>query len=132
MAMSFLKIHGIGNLTRNPELRYAPSGTPILNFGFACTYVYTTNNEKKEEKCFINGVAFGKLAESSAQYLAKGSRVYVEGRISWRTWQDKDSGAKRETHEIVADRIVFLDTNKRQGQAEGPGDEEGGPDGPDE
>lgn len=124
MAMTFIRIHGIGNLTRNPELRYAPSGTPILNFGLACTYVYNSGGEKKEDKCFVDCVSFGKTAEAASQYITKGSKIYVEGRLSYRTWE-AEGGGKRSKHEIVAEKIVFLDTKQNQGGYQQGGGESG-------
>ena len=104
---SFNKVFLMGNLTRDPELRYVPSGTPVATFGLATNRVYTTaSGEKKEEVCFVTVVVWGKQAESCSQYLSKGSLCLVEGRLVYRTWEQE--GAKRSTLEVRADRVQFL------------------------
>ena len=96
----------IGNLTRNPELRYTPSGTPVASFGLAINRRFNQGDEVKEEVCFIDVVAFGKQAEHAAQYLVKGQQVLVEGRLQQQRWES-ETGDKRSKHEIVAERIQF-------------------------
>ena len=104
---SFNKVLLMGNLTRDPELRYVPSGTPVATFGLATNRVYTAaSGEKKEEVCFVTVVVWGKQAESCSQYLNKGSLCLVEGRLVYRTWEQ--DGAKRNTLEVRADRVQFL------------------------
>jgi len=102
------KVFLIGNLTRPVELRYAPSGTAVGSFGLATNRNFTTQSgEKKQETCFVRVVVWGKQAETCNQYLAKGSSVFVEGRLIYRTWQGQDGKAKS-TLEVRADRVQFL------------------------
>lgn len=105
---TFLRVDGIVRLTRNPELKYTPSGTPLANIGMASNHTYVSNGEKKEEVCFADGVVFGKSAEAVAQYTSKGSLVHITGRLSYRRWQTED-GQNRSKLEIVVDRVIFLD-----------------------
>lgn len=108
---SFNKVFLMGNLTRDPELRYVPSGTAVATFGLATNRVYTTaSGEKKEEVCFVTVVVWGKQAENCSQYLSKGSLCLVEGRLVYRTWEQE--GAKRSTLEVRADRVQFLGKQK--------------------
>jgi single-strand DNA-binding protein len=95
-----------GNLTRDPELRSLPSGIQVTSFSVATNRVYTDRDGKRQEQAdYHNVVVFGRQAETSAQYLKKGSGVYVEGRLQTRSW-DKD-GQKQYRTEIVADRVQF-------------------------
>jgi single-strand DNA-binding protein len=104
---SLNKVLMIGNLTRDPELRYVPSGTPVVTFGLAVNRTFMTQNkEKKDEVCFVRVVVFGKQAESCSQYLTKGRPVFIEGRLQYRAWEQ--DGQKRSTLDIVADRVQFL------------------------
>ena len=104
---SLNRVFLMGNLTRDPELRYIPSGTPVATFGLAINTTYTAQGgEKKEEVCFVRVVVWGKQAESCAQYLSKGRPVFVEGRLIYRSWE-KD-GQTRTTLEVRADRVQFL------------------------
>lgn len=96
----------LGNLTRDPELRYTPNGTAVADLGLAVNRNYTTNGEKREETLFIGVVVWGKQAEACGDWLHKGSQVLVEGRITSRNWETKD-GQKRTTIEVVADRVEF-------------------------
>lgn len=105
---SLNKVFLIGNLTRDPKLRYIPSGTAVADLGLAVNRQYTTGGgEAKEEVLFITVVVWGKAAEAAGQYLQKGSPIHVEGRLQSRAWETKD-GDKRTTIEVVADRIQFL------------------------
>ena len=105
---SLNKVFLIGNLTRPPELRYTPSGTAVSDLRLAVNRAYTTQGgEKREETYFLTVVVWGKQAESSAQYLDKGSPVMVEGRLQTREWEGKD-GQRRNVVEVVADRVQFL------------------------
>ncbi|RKY39907.1 MAG: single-stranded DNA-binding protein [Candidatus Omnitrophota bacterium] len=101
-----------GNLTRDPELRYTPQGSPVLNFSIAINRTYTTQSgERKEEVEFVRIVVWGKQAETCSRYLSKGSSVLVEGRLSSRSWEGQD-GVKRNITEVVANRVHFLTTGK--------------------
>ena len=98
----------VGNLTRDPELRYAPSGAPVCNFDLAVNRTFTTQaGERRDEVCYITIVAWGKQAETCAEYLSKGRTTLVEGRLSQRSWETPE-GQKRSKHEVVADRVQFL------------------------
>ena len=98
----------IGNLTRDPELRYVPSGTAVATFTLAVNRVYVTQTgEKKEETAFIRVVVWGRRAEVCGEYLAKGSPVFVEGRLQSRNWETQD-GQKRSAIEVIADNVQFL------------------------
>lgn len=108
------KVLLIGNLTRDPELRYAPSGAAVVNFGLAVNRFYTDQSgEKKQETCFINIVAWRKLAELCGEYLSKGRSIFVEGRLQSRTWETED-GQKRSTIEVIADGIQFLNRKNEE------------------
>lgn len=114
----------IGNLTRDPELRYVPSGTAVCNFGLAVNSVYNTQQgEKKEVVCFVRIVAWGRTAELCGEYLSKGSPIFIEGRLQYRSW-DSANGEKRSTLEVRADRIQFLRSSSA-GQPRKAGSDEG-------
>lgn len=102
----------IGNLTRDPELRYTPAGTAVCSFGLATNRAWTTDaGEKREEAEFHRIVAWNKLAELCSQLLTKGRKVFVEGRLQTRTWQGQD-GNQRMTTEIVIDDMLILDSRR--------------------
>ncbi len=108
MAASLNKVLLIGNLTRDPELRYVPSGTAVATFTVAVNRVYTSQaGEKKEEVSFIKIVVWGRRAEVCGEYLSKGSPVFIEGRLQSRSWEGQD-GQKRSTTEVIADNVQFL------------------------
>lgn len=102
--MNFNKAIVLGNLTRDPERRSLPSGDPVVSFAVASNRYYTSQGEKKEDTEFHNIVIFGKMAETAAQYLRKGSLVLIEGRLKTRTWQSQD-GQKHYKTEIVAESM---------------------------
>jgi single-strand DNA-binding protein len=111
MSASFNKFIGLGNLTRDPELRYTPSGAPVCNFDIAMNRSYTTQGgEKKDEVCFMTIVVWGKQAESCGQYLKKGRQALVEGHLQQRSWETPE-GQKRTKVEIVAERVQFVGGN---------------------
>lgn len=117
MARSLNRVQLIGNLTRDPELRYTPQGTAVCMFGLATNRTWMTDSgEKKEDTEFHRIVSWNKLAELCSQLLSKGRKVYVEGRISTRSWTGQD-GAQRTTTEIVIEDMIILD-NKRETQQE--------------
>lgn len=103
----FNKVILIGNLTRNPELRYTPNGTPVASMGLAVSRRYKQGDELKEEVCFVDIVVFGKQAEHCGQYLSKGNGIIVDGRLQQRRWETED-GQKRSKHEVVAQTVTFL------------------------
>lgn len=101
----------IGNLTRDPETRQTPSGQSVCTFGVATNRSWTAQDGTKQEATeFHNVVAWGKLAEICGQYLTKGRKVYIEGRLQTRDWQGQD-GVKRYRTEIVTDNMIILDRN---------------------
>jgi len=118
MAASLNKAFLMGNLTRDPELRYVPSGTAVATFTVAMNRVYKSQTgEKKEETSFVRVVVWGRRAEVCGEYLSKGSPVFVEGRIQSRSWETQD-GQKRSTVEVIADNVQFLrGGDKQQAQA---------------
>ena len=108
---SFNSVTLMGNLTRDPELRYIPSGAPVCTFDLAFNRTYTTQDgQKKDEVCFMTVVVWGKQAESSGQYLAKGRQALVEGHLQQRSWETPE-GQKRTKVEVVAERVQFLGGN---------------------
>lgn len=110
MAMNLNKALIIGNLTRDPELRTTPSGQSVCTFGVATTRRWKdrASGGLKEATEFHNVVTWARLAETCHQYLKKGAKVYIEGRIQTRTWEDQ-AGQKRNRTEIVADAMIMLD-----------------------
>ena len=108
MAASLNRVLLIGNLTRDPELRYIPSGQAVTTFTIAVNRTYMANTgEKKEEVSFIRVVVWAKRAEVCHEYLKKGSPVFVEGRLQSRSW-DAPDGTKRSTIEVIAQNVQFL------------------------
>ena len=106
----------LGNLTRDPELRYVPSGAPVATFGLAVNRRFMTQHgEKKDEVCFVRIVVFGKQAESCSQHLSKGRLVFIEGRLQYRSWEQ--DGQKRSSLDVVADRVQFLGAPRSSGDA---------------
>lgn len=111
-ARSLNRVQLIGNLTRDPELRYTPQGTAVCSFGLATNRSWTTDTgERKEDTEFHRIVAWNKLAELCSQLCTKGRKVYVEGRLSTRTWAGQD-GQQRTTTEIVIDDMILLDSKR--------------------
>jgi single-strand DNA-binding protein len=104
--VTFNRVILAGNLVRDPEIRYLPSGLSVTSFGIAVNSRYKQNNELKEEVSFFDIVVFGKLGENCAEYLSKGRPVLVEGRLRQRRWEAE--GAKRSKIEVVADGVQFL------------------------
>lgn len=116
MARSLNKVILIGNLTRDPELRYTPQGTAVCTFGLATNRQWVTESgEKKEDAEFHRLVAWNKLAEICSQLLAKGRKVYVEGRLQTRSWTGQD-GAQRTSTEIVVSDMIILDSRREAGE----------------
>jgi single-strand DNA-binding protein len=109
---SLNKVQLIGNLTRDPELRYTPTGAAVCTIGLATNRQWTTESgEKKEETEFHRVIAWNKLAELCSQLLAKGRKIYVEGRLRTNTWQAQD-GTQRTTTEIVIEDMIILDSRR--------------------
>lgn len=112
----FNKVVLVGNLTRDIELRYTTNGSAIGNTGIAVTRRFTTNGEKREETCFIDISFFGKQAEIANQYLNKGSKLLVEGRLKFDQWTD-NNGQNRSKHSIVVENMEMLGGTQQQGGA---------------
>lgn len=120
MAKSLNKVMLIGNLTRDPEMRYTPQGSGVCSFGIATNSSSTSDSgEKKEYVEFHNIVAWNKLAEICSKYLKKGGKVYVEGRLTTQSWQGTD-GVKKQRTDIVINDMVMLD-RKSDGAEAGMG-----------
>jgi len=113
MAKSLNRAQLIGNLTRDPELRYTPAGTAVCSFGIATNRSWTTDaGEKRDEAEFHKIVAWNKLAELCSQFLTKGKKVFVEGRLSTRSWNAQD-GTQRQATEIIISDMILLDYARR-------------------
>jgi len=111
---NFNKVLLIGNLTKDPELRYTPQGTAVANLRLAVNRRFKNKNQElKDETCFITAVVWNKQAETCNQYLHKGSPILVEGRLQSRSWED-NTGAKRNVIEVRAERVQFLGTGTGQ------------------
>ena len=111
----FNKIVLVGHLTRDIELRYTQSGGAIGSAGIAVTRKYTLNSEKREETCFIDITFFGKQAEIANQYLGKGSKLLIEGRLKFEQWQD-NNGQNRSKHSITVESMEMLGDAKQNNQ----------------
>jgi len=113
------KIILVGNLTRDVELKYTPSGTAIANFGIATnrTYKDTQTGENKQEVMFIDVKVFGRSAEIANQYLHKGSKVLIEGRLALEQWVGND-GQKRSKHVVIAEKVQFMDSKSELSNGE--------------
>lgn len=124
---SFNRVILVGNLTRDPELRYTPKGTAIARIGLAVNRHWRDQQtgEMREETTFVDIDAFGKQAETIGQYLKKGRPLFVEGRLRMDTWDDKQTGQKRSRLGVVMENFQFLDSGRgrddyQQGQAAAP------------
>jgi len=114
MAKSLNQSQLIGNLTADPELRYTPQGTAVINFSVATNRSWKdSQGQAKEEATFHRIVAWDKLAEICSQLLSKGRKVYIEGRIANRNWEDKE-GNRHYITEIVANEMIVLDSRRRE------------------
>jgi single-strand DNA-binding protein len=103
------KVFLIGHLTRDPEIRHTPKGTAIAEFGLAINRNYTNDQgEKCEDVTFVDITVWGKTAEIAGKYLSKGRQVYLEGRLQFSTWDDKQTGQKRSKLRVVGETIEFL------------------------
>ncbi len=123
---SYNKVMLMGNLTRDPEVRYTPKGTAVCTLGLAVNERYTAQSgETREETVFVDVDVWGRQAETAGQYLSKGRPVFVEGRLRLDQWDDKDTGQKRSRLKVVGQRVQFLGS-PRQGaefQDSAPGGE---------
>jgi len=118
--MNLNKVMIIGNLTRDPESRTTPQGVQVTTFTVATNFIWTDPSGQRQEKVeYHNVVAWRKLGEICAQYLTKGSKVYVEGRLQTRSWDDQ-SGNKRYRTEIIAENMIMLDRPQGAAPAAAP------------
>ena len=121
MSGSLNRVMLIGRLTRDPELRFTPSGTAVAKFSIATSYRFKDKNDQWQDQTeWHNVVAWARLAEIAGEYLKKGSKVYVEGRLQTRSWDDKNTNQKRYMTEVVVNDLVLLG-----GRGEGAGDDGG-------
>lgn len=120
---SFNKVILLGNLTRDPEVRYTPKGTAVTDLGLAVNRTYTADNgEKREEVTFVDVTFWGRTAEVAGEYLKKGRPVFVEGRLQLDSWDDKQSGQKRTKLKVIGENMQMLGAPR--GGGGGGGDEE--------
>jgi len=113
------KVILIGNLGSDPELKYTPSGAAVTNFNVATNEIWNDKDGNKQERTeWHRVVLWRKLAEIAGEYLKKGSKVYLEGKLQTRSWEDKD-GVKRYTTEVVADNMTMLDAKGEGGSSSG-------------
>ncbi len=119
--MDLNKVMIIGRLTRDPELRTTPAGASVCQLGLATNFVYTNqqSGQKVENVEYHNVVLWRKLGEIAAQYLKKGQRVYIEGRLQTRSWDDQQTGKKNYKTEIIADNMIMLDGGSGAGSNNG-------------
>jgi single-strand DNA-binding protein len=124
---SFNKVMLMGNLTRDPELKYTPKGTAIADIGLAVNRTYTADNgEKREEVTFIDVTLWGRVAEIVGEYCKKGRPLFVEGRLQLDSWDDKQTGQKRSKLKVVGENIQLLGSREGAGGAGGAGGGGGG------
>lgn len=124
---SLNRVFLIGNLGADPELRYTPTNTAVANFRIATSEVWNDKSGQRQERTeWHRIVAWGKTAELCGEYLKKGRSVHIEGRLQTREWDDKNTGQKRYTTEIIADRVTFLGGRGEGGESSGAGGSTGG------
>jgi single-strand DNA-binding protein len=121
---NFNKVILMGNLTRDVELRQTQSGMALAKFGMATNRKWSQNGEQKESTCFVDLTAWGRQAEVLAQYVKKGSQLFVEGRLEYSTWEAKEGGGKRSKLEVVVENFQFIGAPRAA--SGGAGGEEGG------
>jgi len=122
---SYNKVFLLGNLTRDPEVRYTPKGSAVADLGIAVNRQYTLDNgEKREEVTFVDVTLWGRQAEVAGEYLKKGRSVFIEGRLQLDTWDDKQSGQKRSKLKVIGEMMQML--GARPGGGGGGGEEGGG------
>ena len=123
---SYNKVIMMGNLTRDPQLSYLPSQTPVVEFGLATNRKWTKDGQQREEVCFVDCRAYGRMAENISKYCKKGRPLLVEGRLTFDQWEAQD-GSKRSKHRIFVETFTFVDSRtggdgggRSQGGAVGP------------
>lgn len=117
------KVILIGNLTRDPELRYTPKQTAVTEVGLAVNRRYRVDNDLREETTFVDVTFWGAQAETISKYLEKGRPIYIEGRLKYDSWDDKESGKRRSKLTVVGENFQFLDSRGSSGgpMEDGPG-----------
>jgi single-strand DNA-binding protein len=115
---SYNKVILIGNLTRDPDLRYTPSGSAVCEIGLAINRRFVVNGQDREETCFVDVTIWGKSAENSKRFLEKGSPVMIDGRLQLDQWEDREGGGKRSKLRVVAETVQFLGA-RREGDSSG-------------
>ncbi len=119
------KVMLIGRLTRDPQLRYTPSGTAVAELGVAVNRYYKgQDGNRQEEVCFIDVTVWAKQAENATEYLSKGSQVFIEGHLRLDSWEDKTTGDKRRKLKVVANNVQYLDSRGAGSGAGGPSADE--------
>ena len=122
---SFNKVILLGNLTRDPEVRYTPKGSAVCDLGLAVNRNYTLENgEKREEVTYVDVVLWARLAEIAGEYLKKGRPVFIEGRLQLDTWDDKQSGQKRSKLRVIGETMQLLGSRPSGGGGDGGGGDE--------
>ena len=117
---SLNKVFLMGNLTRDPELRYTPTGLAVASFGIAVNRAWTAKSgEQKEEVCYVDINIFGRRAEVVGEYFSKGNPIFIEGRLQFNQWETKD-GQKRSTLRVVADNFQFIGGLTKRAEGAGP------------
>jgi len=123
---SLNKVLLVGNLTRDPELRFTASGSALAKFGLAVNRKYKQGEEWKEDVCFVDITVWGKQAENCTEYLSKGKSVFIDGRLNFSSWESKD-GQKRNKLDVVANTVQFLGNSGSRGDSlENSPDSQGG------
>jgi single-strand DNA-binding protein len=123
MSASYNKVFLLGNLTRDPEVRYTPKGSAVADLGIAVNRQYTLDNgEKREEVTFVDVTFWGRTAEVAGEYLKKGRSVFIEGRLQLDTWDDKTSGQKRSKLKVIGEMMQMLGSRPGGGGG-GPSEE---------
>ena len=115
--MNLNKVMLIGNLTRDPELKYTPNGTAVAEFGIAVNRNYKQGEEWKKDVCYIDIAVWNRQAENCAEFLKKGSQAFIEGRLRYNTWES--DGRKRSKLDVVADNVLFLSRTKGDSSKKG-------------
>lgn len=115
---SLNRVFLMGNLTRDPELRYTPAGQTVATLGLAVNSKYKSGDEWKDDVLFVDITVWGRSAENCAEYLSKGSPVMIEGRLKFRSWEDKE-GQKRSKIDVTANSVQFLSSGKGGGAGGG-------------
>jgi len=119
---SFNKVILLGNLTRDPEVRYTPKGSAVCDLGIAVNRQYTLDSgEKREEVTYVDVVLWSRLAEIAGEYLKKGRPVFIEGRLQMDTWDDKQTGQKRSKLRVIGETMQLLGSRPPAGAAGGEG-----------